>query len=241
MTGSQITDKVDVSVLNNKKLLTGNIYTMSGKTKIMIVEDHDLFRLALKKLISETENLELAGEAENGAIFLKAMQELEVDVVLMDIQMPVMNGIEATEIAMKKWPSLKIIALTMFDDDEYLYSMIERGISGFLLKSTTINEIEKAIQMVSEGHQYFSPRITERLVNRLKGNGGQDTNLTPKEMEVLKLVCSGHTSSEIADKLFLSNRTVEGYRARLLEKTGQPNTIKLLIYALKNKLITGSI
>jgi DNA-binding NarL/FixJ family response regulator len=203
----------------------------------MIVEDHDLFRSGLRRVIDEIKYLELVGEAENGAIFLKLLPKAKPDIVLMDIKMPVLDGIKATEEALKINPNLKIIILTLFGEEEYLYTMIEKGISGFMLKNTTISELEKAIQMVSEGNQYFSPEVSGMLAKKIKDNLLVNLRLTNKEKEVLKLLCKGYSSSEIAQELFLSKRTVEGYRARLLQKTEQSNTLNLVIYALKHRLV----
>jgi DNA-binding NarL/FixJ family response regulator len=211
---------------------------MSEKTKIMIVEDHDLFRSGLKRVIDEIKTLELVGVAENGAVFLDLLKHIRPDVVLMDIKMPVMDGIEATEKALKIHPSIKVIALTIFGEEEYLYTMIQKGIAGFMLKSTSINELEKAIQLVSSGHQYFSPEISGLLVKKIKDNSSVHLHLTNKEKDVLRLLCKGLSSSEMAKELFLSKRTVEGYRARLLQKTEQSNTLNLVIYALKHNLVT---
>lgn len=210
---------------------------MTHKSRIMIVEDHDLFRSGLKRVIDEIKYLELVGEAENGAIFLKLLPKAKPDIVLMDIKMPVLDGIKATEEALKINPNLKIIILTLFGEEEYLYTMIEKGISGFMLKNTTISELEKAIQMVSEGNQYFSPEVSGMLAKKIKDNLLVNLRLTNKEKEVLKLLCKGYSSSEIAQELFLSKRTVEGYRARLLQKTEQSNTLNLVIYALKHRLV----
>jgi DNA-binding NarL/FixJ family response regulator len=203
----------------------------------MIVEDHDLFRSGLRRVIDEIKYLELVGEAENGAIFLKLLPKAKPDIVLMDIKMPVLDGIKATEEALKINPNLKIIILTLFGEEEYLYTMIEKGISGFMLKNTTISELEKAIQMVSEGNQYFSPEVSGMLAKKIKDNLLVNLRLTNKEKEVLRLLCKGYSSSEMANELFLSKRTVEGYRARLLQKTEQSNTLNLVIYALKHKLV----
>lgn len=204
----------------------------------MIVEDHDLFRSGLKRVIDEIKTLELVGVAENGAVFLDLLKHIRPDVVLMDIKMPVMDGIEATEKALKIHPSIKVIALTIFGEEEYLYTMIQKGIAGFMLKSTSINELEKAIQLVSSGHQYFSPEISGMLVKKIKDNSSVHLHLTNKEKDVLRLLCKGLSSSEMAKELFLSKRTVEGYRARLLQKTEQSNTLNLVIYALKHNLVT---
>jgi len=211
---------------------------MADKTKIMIVEDHDLFRSGLKRVIDEIKDLELVGEAENGQVFLQALRQANPDIVLMDIKMPVMNGIEATEEALKINPSLKIIALTIFGEEEYLFTMIQKGVAGFILKSTSINELERAIKLVSEGHQYFSPEINGILAKKIKDDSSITLHLTVKEKEVLRLLCHGYSTTEMAKILFLSKRTVEGYRGRLLQKTEQSNTLNLVIYAIKNNLVT---
>lgn len=210
---------------------------MAHKSRIMIVEDHDLFRSGLRRVIEEIKYLEFVGEAENGAVFLKLLPKVKPDIVLMDIKMPVLDGIKATEEALRINPNLKIIILTLFGEEEYLFTMIEKGISGFMLKNTSISELEKAIQMVSDGHQYFSPEVSGMLAKKIKDNLLVNLRLTNKEKEVLRLLCKGYSSFEIAKELFLSKRTVEGYRARLLQKTEQSNTLNLVIYALKHKLV----
>jgi DNA-binding NarL/FixJ family response regulator len=207
-------------------------------TKIMIVEDHAIFREGLKRVINEMNGVELLGEAENGAQFLQILKRNKPDIVLMDIKMPVMDGIEATEEALKLYPNIKIIILTMFGEEEFLYSLIQKGISGFMLKTAKIQEIEAAIRMVSEGRQYYSPEINGMLVNRLrKITSGDMESLTEREVEVLNLICKGFSTVQIADKLCASKRTIEGYKARLLEKTGQPSTLNLVIFALRHKLV----
>lgn len=207
-------------------------------TKILIVEDHAIFREGLKKVIDEMNDVELLGEAENGVRFLEFLKKKKPDIVLMDIKMPVMNGIEATEKALSLYPKLKIIILTMFGEEEFLYSLIQKGISGFMLKTAKVPEIESAIRMVSEGRQYYSPEINGMLVNRLrKISSGDMESLTERETEVLNLICKGFSTVQIADKLCASKRTIEGYKARLLEKTGQPSTINLVIFALRHKLV----
>lgn len=207
-------------------------------TKIFIVEDHEIFREGLKRVIQEMNGVEFQGEAENGARFLEQLKKKQPDIVLMDVKMPVMDGIEATEKALKLYPKLKIIILTMFGEEEFLYSLIQKGISGFMLKTAKVPEIETAIQMVSEGRQYYSPEINGMLVNRLrKISSSEVESLTERETEVLNLVCKGFSTVQIADKLCASKRTIEGYKARLLEKTGQPTTLNLVIFALRHKLV----
>jgi len=205
----------------------------------MIVEDHAIFREGLKRVIGEMSGVELIGEAEHGARFIEILKKKKPDIVLMDIKMPVMDGIEATGKALEIYPDLKIIILTMFGEEEFLYSLIQKGISGFILKTAKLTEIERAIQMVSEGKQYYSPEINGLLVNRLrKLSSSEIESLSARETEVLSLICKGFSTKQIADKLCASKRTVEGYKARLLEKTGQPSTLNLVIFALRNKMVT---
>ncbi|MCX6268897.1 MAG: response regulator transcription factor [Bacteroidetes bacterium] len=211
---------------------------MKTKKKIFIVEDHAVFRKGLKMVIGEMDDVELVGEAENGAIFLEKLKKVTPDIVLMDIQMPVMDGLEATEKALKYDPSLKILVISMFGEEEYVYSMVEKGVCGFILKTSAIQDFEKAINRVCEGQQYYSEEIMGLLVKKVRQiDAVEKITFTEKEMEVLRLLCKGFSNNEIADKLFLSVRTVEGYRNKLLQKTGAVNVINLVIYALRNKLV----
>jgi DNA-binding NarL/FixJ family response regulator len=211
---------------------------METKTKVFIVEDHAIFREGLKRVIGEMDDVELIGEAENGAVFLEMLKKVSPDVVLMDIQMPVMDGIEATERALKYNPSLKILVISMFGEEEYVYSMVEKGVAGFILKTSGILDLERAIKKVSDGQQYYSEEIMGLLVKKFRSiDTVEKITFNDKEKEVLRMLCKGFTNNDIADKLFMSVRTVEGYRNKLLQKTGSANVINLVIYALKNKLV----
>ena len=207
--------------------------------RIMIVEDHVLFREGLKGVLQEIPWIEVVGEAENGVACLELLRKVRPDIILMDIKMPVMDGLEATEEALRIMPGLKIIVITMFGEEDYLYAMIQKGISGFILKTAKIYEIERAIELVSGGGQYFSSEINGLLARKLRQYTTHElVPFTGRENEVLKMLCNGFSTSEISSKLHLSKRTVEGYRARLLEKTKQPNVINLILYSLKNKLVS---
>jgi len=211
---------------------------MITKTKVFIVEDHAIFREGLKRVIGEIEEVELVGEAENGAVFLEKLKKVVPDVVLMDIQMPVMDGIEATERALKQYPSLKILVISMFGEEEYVYSMVEKGVSGFILKTSGIQDLERAIKKISNGQQYYSEEIMGLLVKKVRSvDYVEKISFNDKEKEVLRMLCKGFSNNDIADKLFMSVRTVEGYRNKLLQKTGSSNVINLVIYALRNKLV----
>jgi len=214
------------------------INAMNKKMKVIIVEDHEIFREGLKRVISEMDDVELAGEAENGAVFLEMLKKISPDVVLMDIQMPVMDGLEATEKALRLDPSLKILVISMFGEEEYVYSMVEKGVSGFILKTSGILDLERAIKKIAIGQQYYSEEIMGLLVKKVRSvDYVEKVSFTDREMEVLRMLCRGLSNNDIADKLFMSVRTVEGYRNKLLQKTGSSNVINLVIYALKNKLV----
>lgn len=206
---------------------------------MMIVEDHTIFREGLKKVLDEIGGIEVVGEAPNGRVFLEMLKTEIPDIVLMDVKMPEMDGVEATGQALQMYPDLKIIVLSMFGEEEYLYSMVMKGVQGYLLKTTSMNNLERAIGMVHAGQQYFSPELNGLLANRIRQYSSHEfVNFTGKEDEVLRLICKGLSTEEMADQLNISKRTVEGYRAKLLQKTGLKSTINLVIYAIRNKLVT---
>jgi DNA-binding NarL/FixJ family response regulator len=210
---------------------------MQSKKHIIIVDDHSIFREGLKKIINEMDDLVLVGEAENGATFLEILKNTTPDIVLMDILMPVMDGIIATELALKLNPSLKILVLSMFGEEDYVYTMIDKGISGFILKTSDVGDFKRAIRRVIQGQQYYSEEIMALLVKRFRKPDVMETiSLSDKENEVLRLLCKGLSNLEIAEKLFISERTVENYRNKLLQKTGSSNVLKLVIFAVRNKL-----
>jgi DNA-binding NarL/FixJ family response regulator len=214
---------------------------MSDPIRVVIVDDHTLFRNGLKLLLNSSQQIQVIGEAANGLEFLDMLKRIQPDIVLMDIAMPVMDGIEATRKAMAQYKDLKIITLSMFGEDEYYYQMIEAGVKGFLLKNSDISELKQAIQHVSAGKTYFSEEL---LLNMLKNNKAVkvsekpgEVNLSEREIEVLQQICKGLSNQEIAGVLHISKRTVDKHRANLLEKTNCRNTASLVMYALKNKLI----
>jgi DNA-binding NarL/FixJ family response regulator len=209
--------------------------TITQPVKIIIVEDHAIFREGLKQVISGLHGMKVIGEAENGEVFLELLKKHKPDIVLMDIKMPVMDGIEATDRAMKLYPGLKIIVLSMFGEEEYLYAMVMKGVSGFVLKSTSMHSLGRAITMVHCGQQYFSPELNGILAKKIRQiSTSEIPQFTRKENEVLRLICKGYSTNE----LNISKRTLEGYRAKLLQKTSLNNTINLVIYAIRNKLVT---
>jgi DNA-binding NarL/FixJ family response regulator len=211
------------------------------KAKLYLVDDHLIFREGLRNLI-EVEGIgKVVGEASNGKEFLENFEEAEPDLVLMDISMPIMNGIEATKLAIEKNPDLKVMALSMNGDEEYYYKMIEAGVKGFLLKDSGIKEIERAIQTIIDGDSYFSNELLRRIIANIgkpiDKEKVSENILSSRETEVLIEICNGLTNEEIADKLFISPQTVKGHRSNLLSKTNCKNSASLVMWAIKSKII----
>jgi len=210
------------------------------KLKILIVDDHKLFREGLKILLMNLPEIEEVLEAQDGETFLSMLKNCNPDLVLMDIEMPHMNGIEATTRALETYPDLKIMALSMYGDEEYFQKMVDAGVCGFLLKNSDFSEVKKAITSAVQGNNYFTEEILYKLVNRFKTKPPQADPvvvLSDREIEVLLLICKGFSNQEIAEKLFISKRTVDHHRASLLTKTNTRNAASLVIYAIKHKMI----
>ena len=205
------------------------------KTKIIIVDDHRLFRNGLKFILGEIEVVEVIGEASNGKEFLDLIQYIKPDLVLMDISMPEMNGVEACRIAIERYPDIKILVLSMFGEDAYYNTMIDIGVKGFILKDTDNSELKTAIQSILNGNSYFSQELLLKLIRNKNVSPG--IKLSRRESEILGLICKGLSTNQISEILHISHRTVERHRASLLDKTESSNSISLAIYAIKNNLI----
>ncbi len=203
---------------------------------IYIVDDHSLFREGLKMLLSNVDYIGKIYEAENGQEFIDGLTKNHVDIVMLDIEMPVMNGIQAAQKAKEIVPGIKIIALSMYSDENYYLSMIEAGACGFLLKNSNFQEVEKAIIDVYNDKSYISIEILNNILKQPQKTSLSNVkeDLTEREDEILVLICKGLTNHEIADKLGLSKRTVDKHRENLLMKTQSKNTANLVIYAIKN-------
>ncbi|MDA3892592.1 MAG: response regulator transcription factor [Salinivirgaceae bacterium] len=209
---------------------------MRNDLKIYIVDDHSLFREGLKFLLGNSEYISEIKEAENGRIFLNNIETFKPDVVLMDIEMPEMNGIEATKEALKLMPFLKIIALSMYSDENFYTEMIEAGAKGFLIKNSQFSDVQTAIIEVFNDRNYFSPEILSSIVTSLnrKSEQPESNELTKRELEILINICMGLSNAEIAEQLFISKRTVDKHRENILFKTQSKNTAELVVYAIKN-------
>ena len=214
-----------------------------NKIKIAIADDYKIFRDGLKVGLLNDENLEVVLEADNGEDLLAGFEKNLPDVVIMDLKMPIMDGMEATTIIKKKYSTVKVLVVTMYEDDKFIIHLMENGANGYLLKNADAEEIKKSIYAVHENGYYFNDVVNKALLKKLvlKGNlkpsFNQNIELTERELEVLKLICQEKTAVEIGKEIFLSPRSVEGIRQRLIEKVGVRNTAGLVMFAIKNGII----
>jgi DNA-binding NarL/FixJ family response regulator len=207
--------------------------------RLALVDDHKMFRSGLCFLLNDIPEIKVVGEASNGLEFLELAANEIIDIVLMDINMPSMNGLEATREALKLYPKLKIIVLSMHGEEAYYDQMVDAGVQGFLLKNSGVEELNAALQAVINGGTYFSQELLVGILDKKKQMQFQSevVKLTQRELEVLKLICEGFCNTDIAEKLFISHRTVDRHRSNLLSKTGCRNSTSLVMYAVKNKII----
>lgn len=214
------------------------ISTKTEKLKIALVDDHEMFRSGIKLILSEKKEWEIVIEAINGNDFLAQLKIFRPDIVLMDISMPELDGYNTSKIALKDFPDLKIIALSMLSDEEYYYKMIEAGVKGFVLKNSGIDELYRAIKEVSIGNNYFAQDLLRKIVLSLNNKElDNKLKLNDREKDVLHLICNGYTNKEISDKMCLSVKSIEKYRTSLLQKTQTRNSAHLVMHSILNKLI----
>jgi len=202
---------------------------------VFLVDDHKLFREGLALLLGNLPYIAEVKQAPDGKEFLDKLFENKPDLVFMDISMPLMDGIEATRIATAQFPDLKIIALSMFADEDYYTRMIDAGAKGFILKNSGMQQVEDCIQCVLSGNNYFSPEILSGIVKNIsrKAKASRNSELSEREEEVLYRICQGLSNQEIADKFNISKRTVDKHRENLLLKTDSKNTAGLVMYAIR--------
>ncbi len=210
---------------------------------LAIADDHKIFREGLKATLEDCADLNILFEAGNGIELVKQLAFKNPDVVLMDIKMPEMDGMQATAHIQQNFSHVKVLALSMFNEDKYILDMMKAGACGYLLKNAEPQEIIDAVFTVHKKGYYFNEHLSISLVKQfmekssLRGKSKEETELNEREIEVLKLICQEKQNTEIADKLFLSVRTVEGYRTKLFEKTGSKNIVGLVIYAIKKGIM----
>ena len=214
------------------------------KIKVLITDDHAIVREGLQAILSVQPDIEVVGEATNGEESVKKAKELQPDIILMDITMPRMNGLEATREIKKQNPEMKILVLTMHEEDDYFYRILEAGASGYFIKGGSFNELITALRVVWHGDVFIYPTMAKKLlVNYLEGvKSGQEVEgykkLTEREQEILRFVADGLTNQEIAEKLFISPTTVQTHRAHMMAKLGLHNRTELIKYAIRHGFVT---
>ncbi|MGE4288283.1 MAG: response regulator [Salinivirgaceae bacterium] len=210
----------------------------NAKISLALVDDHTIFRSGLKLILSNEAQCEVVIEADNGQDFLDQLNNYQPDVVLLDISMPILDGYQTTLKAIKAFPDLKIIVLSMLNEDNYYYKMIEAGAKGFVLKNSDVDELKRAIDEVARGNNYFTQDFLKKMVLKIN-NKEVDTKLqlSEKEKEVLQFICNGFTNAEISEKMFLSTKSIERYRNQLLQKTQARNTAQLVRNAIVDRWI----
>ncbi|OGO00972.1 MAG: DNA-binding response regulator [Chloroflexi bacterium RBG_13_52_12] len=214
------------------------------KIRVLVVDDHTIVRDGICALLALAGDIEVVGEATNGSEAVNKVRELNPDVVLMDIAMPVMGGLEATRRINKEFPKTKVLVLTQYDDKEYFFPVIESGALGFISKAAASSELTAGLRSVYRGDSYLSPSVTKLLVENYQQTTGKIPNqdpynhLTEREREVFKLLAEGHSTQVIAEMLVITPKTAEGHKTNLMAKLGVHNRVELVKYALRKGIIT---
>ncbi len=202
------------------------------KQKVFIVDDHFLISQGISSLLTDEPDFEISGVSNKPTEVLAMLEKNPADILLTDISMPVMSGTELTGLVLKKYPQMRVLALSMFNDPKVIKEMIDAGIRGYVLKDTSKEELVLALNTIASGERYFSEVVQQELDKE-----DQAVRLTSRETEIIKLIASEHSSRQIAEKLYISERTVESHRSNILRKTAAGNTAGLIQYAYQNKII----
>lgn len=212
------------------------------KIKLFLVDDHKMIREGLKSFLAEQEDFEIIAEAENGKDCLNQLKDIKADIVLTDLNMPEMDGLELTKNIKAKYPNIKVIALTMMGESQHIKQMLSEGAMGYLLKDCSEKELITAIKNVYNNGTYYSPEVTNIILNNIRkikplvSKVASEMPLTDREKEVLYLILKEKSNKEIADELFVSVRTIDAHKRNLLDKTGSKNVAGLVLYAIDRKL-----
>ncbi|MEJ7913001.1 MAG: response regulator transcription factor [Chitinophagaceae bacterium] len=214
---------------------------VSSVIKVVVADDHEIFRDGFRVMLKKHPGIALVGEASNGQELIETVRRLQPDLVVTDIKMPVLDGIEATKQLINEYPGMGIIALSMFDEETLIMDMLEAGARGYLLKNAHKKEVFDAIESVHRGNNYYCNQTSAKLMNLLSKTTGSSNRskqkkitFTRKELEIIELICKESSNKEIAEHINLTIRTVEKYRERIHEKTGAKNVVGVVVYAIKN-------
>lgn len=210
--------------------------------RVVLADDHTLVRAGLCKLLESIPDIEVVGEADDGLALLALAEQLQPDLVLMDISMPGLNGLEATARLGKAWPTIRVLILSMHQNEEYVRQALRHGAAAYLLKDAATQELELALRAVARGETYLSPAVSRGVLNdyvqRLRGDGPAGELLTPRQREVLQLIAQGQSTKEIARGLALSIKTVESHRSQLMKQLDVHEIAGLVRYAMRTGLIS---
>jgi len=216
-----------------------------SKIKVILTDDHNIVREGLKLLLENDEEIEIVAEAANGVELLAVLERTPADLVLLDINMPIMDGYEAAQHITERYPDIKLLVLSMLNQEQFVQRMLSAGAAGYVLKNSGKNELRTAIKLVADGNHFISSDLVARLLHKPveaeteEGNAAvKGAILSKREIEILQLISEGLTNAEIADKLFVSKRTVETHRQNIIEKTNTRNTANLIKYAMQNGFIS---
>ena len=213
--------------------------------RILIAEDHTIVRKGLCSILKNEKDIDVIGEAENGKEAIKKVEELTPDVVVMDISMPLLNGLEATRQIKKRFPEVKVLILTVHSNEEYILEILKAGASGYLVKKAAPEELVAAIHAVSRGNSFLSPSVSKSVIKKFLQVAGAEAGLekssllTEREREVLQLIAEGYSTRKIAELLFISVKTVEAHRSHIMEKLDLHNIADLTRYAIRTGIISS--
>lgn len=214
---------------------------MNTKITVALADDHAIVRNGLLSILANYNTLQIVADADNGKELIEKIEVLNAppDVVILDINMPIMNGYDTTRHLLERWPTCKVLALSMFDDEECVIRMLRCGANGYLLKDTSPKDLLKAITHLKTNQYYYTDKVTGRLLNIAHTPDINKKDMTDREVEFLSLCCKELTYKEIAEKMCVSPRTVDGYRENLFKKLNTPSRVGLIIYAIKTGLVNA--
>ena len=208
-----------------------------NKIKVLLVDDHEMVRMGVSAYLQTQPDIEVIGEASNGKIGAQLALELRPDIILMDLMMDVMDGVDGTREIIKEWPTAKIIVVTSFLDDEKLYPVIEAGATSYLLKTSSANNIANAIRDTYNGQSILEPKVAAKMMTNMRKTAPLHNDLTERELEILLLIAQGKQNQEIADELFIALKTVKTHVSNVLSKLQVTDRTQAVIYAFKHGLV----